>query len=92
MQGMVLNTAVDSNVLSYPVPIIMKEQGAVVGRDGASPQTSGEVESTPKHWARRSLPLDVGQGGVTKNSECGRANSDHVGEQGGRSRCGVGFL
>ena len=28
---------------------------------------------------------------VAKNSECGRANSDHAGEQGGPSRWGVGF-
>ena len=28
---------------------------------------------------------------VAKNSECGRANSNHVGEQGGHSRWGVGF-
>ena len=28
---------------------------------------------------------------VAKNSECGRANSDHVGEQGGHSHWGMGF-
>ena len=45
---MVLGTAVDSNVLSYPVPVIMKEQGAVVGRGGACPGMSGEVEPSPR--------------------------------------------
>ena len=29
---------------------------------------------------------------VAKNSECGQANSDHAGEQGGRSYWGMGFL
>ena len=37
MQGMALDIAVDPNVLSYPVLVIMKEQGAIVGRDGAYP-------------------------------------------------------
>ena len=36
---MVLGTMVDSNVLSYPMPVIMKEQGTVVGRDRACPRT-----------------------------------------------------
>ena len=44
---MVLGTVVDSNVLFYLVLVIMKEQGAVVGRGGASPQPSSEVESSP---------------------------------------------
>ena len=48
MQGMVLGTAVDSNVLSYLVLVIMKEQDAVVGRGGASPLPSGEAESSPR--------------------------------------------
>ena len=39
-------------------------------------------------WCLPTLPIVK----VTKNSECGRANSDHAGEQGGRSRYGVGFL
>ena len=51
---MVLGTAVDSNVLSYPVLIIMKDQGAVVG----------EAELALSRRARQSLPLDVGRGGV----------------------------
>ena len=41
---MVLGTVVDSNVLSYPMLVIMKEQGAVIGRGRACPQTSGEAE------------------------------------------------
>ena len=61
---MVLGTAVDSSVLSYPMLIIMKEQGAVVGRGGASPQLSGKAELVLGRWARRSLPSDVEQGGA----------------------------
>ena len=53
---MFLNTAVDSNVLSYPMLVNMKEQGAVVGRGGVSPLTSGEVEPALSRWARQSLP------------------------------------
>ena len=41
---MALDTAVDSNILSYPVLVFMKDQGVVVGRGGASPQSSGEAE------------------------------------------------
>ena len=54
---MVLSTAVDSNVLSYLVLVIMKEQGAVVEQGRASPQPSGEAESALRHWVRRSLAL-----------------------------------
>jgi len=64
---MVLDAAVDPNVLSYSVPIIMKERGAVVGRGGArprasveaepSPRGSVEAEPTPRGQARRSLYL-----------------------------------
>ena len=54
---MALGTVVDSNVLSYPVLIIMKEQGAVVGRGGACPQTSGEAEPALSRRARQSLAL-----------------------------------
>ena len=57
---MVLGTTVDSNVLSYLVPVIMKEQGAVVGRGGASPQPSSEAEPALSHRARWSQPLAVG--------------------------------
>ena len=57
---MVLGTVVDSNVLSYPVPIIMKEQGAVVGRGEGIPQPSGEAELALSRRARRSLPSNVG--------------------------------
>ena len=35
MQGMALGTMVDSNALSYPVLVFMKEQGVAVGRGGA---------------------------------------------------------
>ena len=59
---MALSTVVDSNVLSYPVLVFMKEQGAVVGRGGASPQTSSEVEPALSHRARQSQPLAMGRG------------------------------
>ena len=58
---MVLDAAVDPNVLSYPVPIIMKERGAVVRRGGASLWTSGEVRSIGRGGAK---PSGVGRGGV----------------------------
>ena len=45
---MALDTTVDSNILSYPVLIFMKDQGAVVGQGGARPRASGEVESSPQ--------------------------------------------
>ena len=61
---MVFGTAVDSNVLSYPVLIIMKEQGAVIERGGASPRTSGEAEPALGRRARRSQPSGVGRGGT----------------------------
>jgi len=61
---MVLRIAVDLSVLSYPVLVLMKEKGVVVGRGRASPQPSGEVEPALSHRARQSLPLDVGRGGV----------------------------
>ena len=41
---MVLDTAVDSNVMSYPVLVFTKDQGVVIGRGGASPEWSGEAE------------------------------------------------
>ena len=47
---MVLDAVVDPNVMSYPVPIIMRERGAVVRQGGASLWTSGEARS----------PSDVG--------------------------------
>ena len=49
---MALDTAVDSNVLLYPVLVFMKDQGAVVGRGGASPQLSGEAEHALGRRAR----------------------------------------
>ena len=54
---MALDTAVDSNVLSYPVLVFMKDQGAVVGRGGARPRASGETEPALSHRARWSLAL-----------------------------------
>ena len=39
-------------------------------------------------WCLLTLPLVK----VAKNLECGRINSDHAGEQGGRSHWDVGFL
>ena len=69
---MALDTTVDSNVLSYPVLVIMKEHSAVIERGRASLGTSGEVELALNHrvrqslalggQARRSQPLDVGRG------------------------------
>ena len=72
MQGMALDTAIDSNVLSYLVLIFMTEQGAVVGRGlpsdvgrgGACPQTSGGAEPALSHRARRSQPSEVRRGGT----------------------------
>ena len=52
MQGMVFGMVVDSNVLSYPVLVSMKVQGAVIGRGGASPQTLGEAKLAPGRRAR----------------------------------------
>ena len=64
MQGVVLGTTVDSNVLSYPVLVIMKEQGAVIGRGGASPRTLGETEPNPWGSGKVEPTLDVGRGGA----------------------------
>ena len=61
---MALGTAVDSNVLSYPVLVFMKEQGVAVGRGGASPQALGETKPALNRRARRSLPSDVERGGA----------------------------
>ena len=71
---MVLGTVVDLSVLSYPMLVIMKEQGADVGRGGALPsdvgrggaypQTSGEAEPAPRCRERWSQPPDVGRGGA----------------------------
>ena len=59
---MVLGTAVDSNLLSYLMLVIMKEQGAVVGRGGASPQPSGEAELALRCRTRQSQPSAIGRG------------------------------
>ena len=61
---MALDTTVDSNVLSYPVLVFMKDQGAVVGRGGVSPRGSGEAEPALGRRARWSQPLAIGRGGV----------------------------
>ena len=58
---MVLGTAVDLNVLSYLMLVIMKEQGAVVGRGGASPQPSGEAELA----LMKEQGATVGRGGAS---------------------------
>ena len=71
---MALDIMVDLNVLSYPVLVFMKDQGAVVGRGSASPQSSGEVKPALGRWARQSLafsrlarrspPLAIGRDGA----------------------------
>ena len=61
---MSLDIVVDSNVLSYPELVFMKDQGAVVGRGGASNQSSGKVELALGRRARRSLPSAIRQGGA----------------------------
>ena len=61
---MALDIMVASNVLSYPMLIFMKEQGTIVGRGGACPQTSGETKPALGRRARQSLPPEVGRGGV----------------------------
>ena len=65
MKGMDLGTVVDSNVLSYPVLVLMKEQGVVVGRGGACLQTSGEAELALSRRARRSQSSGVERGGAS---------------------------
>ena len=40
-----------------------RSQPSDIGRGGASPQTSGEVEPALKRRARRSQPSDIGRGG-----------------------------
>ena len=62
---MVLGTAVDLSVLSFLLFVIMKEQGAIVGRGGACPHTSGEAEPALRRRAKRSLPSVVGRGGAS---------------------------
>ena len=52
---MALDIAVDSNVLSNPVLVFMKDQGAVVGQGGVLPLS---------HQMGWSPPLDVRRGGV----------------------------
>ena len=57
---MVLGIMVDLSVLSYPVLVILKEQGVVVGRGGAHPRTSGGAEPALRRRARQSLPSAIG--------------------------------
>ena len=52
-QGMVLEAVVDPNVLSCPVPIIMRKQGEVVSQDETSPWTSSEARFVLGRRARR---------------------------------------
>ena len=61
---MVLGTTVDLSVQSYPVLVIMKEQGADVGRGGACPRPSGEAGPALGRRARQSQPSAVGRGGA----------------------------
>ena len=56
-QGMVLEAAVDPNVLSYPVPIIMRECGEVVRQDETSPWTLSEARFVLERRARQSPVL-----------------------------------
>jgi len=72
---MVLGTAVDLSVLSYPVPVIMKEQGAVTGRDRAYPRTLGGAELALSHQARQSQPSAIERGGVCPQTS-GEAESN----------------
>ena len=53
VQGMVLEAAVDLNVLSYPIPIIMREQGEVVRQDETSPWISSEARFVLRCRVRR---------------------------------------
>ena len=62
---MVLGIVIDLSILSYPMLVIMKEQGVVVGRGEVSPGTSGEVELALGRRARRSQPSDVERGGAS---------------------------
>ena len=63
-QGMVLGAVFDLNVMWYPMLILMKARGVLVGRGGASPRPSGKAEPTIGRRARRSPPSVVGRGGA----------------------------
>ena len=56
-QGMVLEAAVDPNVLSYPTPIIVRERGEVVRQDETSPWTSSEARFVLRRRSRQSPVL-----------------------------------
>ena len=93
---MVLGTVVDSNVLSYPVPVIMKEQGAVVGRGGACPGTLDEAEPTLSRRARRSQPSAVGRGeaspqpsGEADSSPRGSGEAEPIFYRSGKKRSSI---
>ena len=64
-QGMVLGVVFDSNVISYPVLILMKEQGVLVGRGGVCPRPSSEAEVALGRRTRWSQPSGVGRGGAS---------------------------
>ena len=78
---MVLGTAVDSNVMSYPVLVIMKEQGIVIERGEACPQPSGEAKLALSYRVRWSQPSVIRQGGVQPSGvEQGGASPQLSGE------------
>jgi len=78
---MALGTVVDSNVLSYPVLVFMKEQGVAVEQGRAYPRTSGEAEPVLGRQARQSLPSAVGRGRV-----CPQTSSEAEPTFGGQTR------
>ena len=59
---MVLEAVVDPNVLSCPVPIIMRERGEVVRQDKTSLYPLGETEPTPRGSGEaESIPQPSGE-------------------------------
>ena len=76
---MTLGTVVDSNVLSYPVLVFMKEQGADVGRGGACPRTLSEAVPASRHRARQSQPSAIGRGGASPWSSSEAESAPDVG-------------
>ena len=87
---MVLDAAVDPNVLSYPMPIIMKERGAVVRRGGASLWTSGETGPALGRQARRSLAF-IHRARRSPSSGVGRGEAQPSGVgRGGAQPLGLG--
>jgi len=74
-------TAFDSNVLSYPVLIIMKEQGIIGGQGGACPRPSCKTEPVLSRRARQDLPSDIGRG-----KACPQTSGEAEPALGGRAR------